>query len=477
MDIEYFLKVNVCLSVFYLIYLLVFQRTTFFVLNRFYLLAGLAFSFLIPLLQVPIMQESDLYQFPLNTPLTAILTSAHNYDATVSVPVTSHVEEISFLPLIYYTGMVVMLLRFLYSILAISKIINRSEVIWMNEVKIFRARISQPFTFCDMIFVPEYDIDRSIIEHEKSHVKQQHWIDLAFVEIALIFMWFNPLIYFYKRSVKTQHEYLADSSAINSGIAVEQYLSVMLRQIQLQNIFGPVNNFYSQSIKNRINMITRNKTSFKFYLMYLILAPVALLLLLAFATTGEDTREASFKTEFLVIVDPGHGGEDAGAKASGGVSEKELTLAIAKKIQKSAEANGIKIILTRSGDETAPFKDRVSFAERFAADLFISLHVNFNADDPLKSGIDCAVSDKNVNAGQSKLFADQLTRDLKTIGGIGVNGVTRTDAYVLKNNGATAVAIELGYLSNTSDRAFITNETNQEVIARKIVASMTNFLK
>ncbi len=86
------------------------------------------------------------------------------------------------------------------------------------------------------------------------------------------------------------------------------------------------------------------------------------------------TQGPSLRT---VAIDPGHGGSDAGVKSASGISEKDLALAVARKIKASIEGRlGIRVLLTRDDDRDVPIDDRAAVANNNKADLFISLHAN-----------------------------------------------------------------------------------------------------
>ncbi|HEX5215563.1 MAG TPA: N-acetylmuramoyl-L-alanine amidase [Vicinamibacterales bacterium] len=78
-----------------------------------------------------------------------------------------------------------------------------------------------------------------------------------------------------------------------------------------------------------------------------------------------------------IVIDPGHGGDDAGAKGIGNSVEKDITLQIARRLKATIESRiGLRVLLTRDGDENVPLDRRTSMANNNKADLFISLHVN-----------------------------------------------------------------------------------------------------
>lgn len=78
----------------------------------------------------------------------------------------------------------------------------------------------------------------------------------------------------------------------------------------------------------------------------------------------------------LVVIDPGHGGKDAGASRRGGVHEKDVALELAKLTATALRARGVEVVLTREGDELVPLAERTALANRLGAALFVSLHTN-----------------------------------------------------------------------------------------------------
>lgn len=122
-----------------------------------------------------------------------------------------------------------------------------------------------------------------IIAHEKVHIRENHWFDLIIVELMSIFLWFNPFIWFFERSIKQNHEYLADKGVVAQGFSVNRYHSVLLNQLMGMEVIGITNNLnYSLNAK-RLKMMKKEITP-RVKAMHLIWAlPVMLLLLAAFA--------------------------------------------------------------------------------------------------------------------------------------------------------------------------------------------------
>ena len=95
--------------------------------------------------------------------------------------------------------------------------------------------------------------------------------------------------------------------------------------------------------------------------------PIAVALALALAA-----REPAF----TVVVDPGHGGEQEGARAPDGAREKDVSLAISRRIAARLKRLGARVVLTRTGDISVPLANRAAIATAIRADMFLSVHLN-----------------------------------------------------------------------------------------------------
>jgi beta-lactamase regulating signal transducer with metallopeptidase domain len=277
----YLIKVSACLIVFYALYAALFARKTFFTFNRIYLLFALIASMVIPAVNFSI--DEDQYPFD-DVSLSPSFLEPENYWQAPNLQLDSSSVSIMSVPkIIYISGVLLLTARFLFFLFKMIGLKNKNRAVLFNDLRIVRTKISHPFTFFNIIFLPEEETNSLIISHEGVHVKQFHWIDLLVVELLSIILWFNPVLILYRRSLKLQHEYLADSNTIESGIPIEQYFDCLLNEIYSKNINYPISHFYSNSIKKRINMLTKTKMSGKVSLIYLLLFPVLCFLLLSFS--------------------------------------------------------------------------------------------------------------------------------------------------------------------------------------------------
>jgi len=264
-------------------YALVLRNCTFFLLNRLYLILGILLSFIVPVLDFSIFQSqsnnvlSDIIQPILIEP---------EYDFFQPQNFTNHVTTFNYsmiLSVIYFVGISILFFKLLFSILRIIRISNNAEICQIDKKKIVKVDSILPFSFFNIVFLPKNENSQMIIEHELAHIRQLHWVDLVIIEIVSVLLWFNPFVVLYKSSLKLQHEYLADTSAIKDYNQIEKYLGCMLKQIQVDRNNGIISQFYCKTIKKRIVMITKNKTSIKYLGLYLLVLPLICFMLFAFS--------------------------------------------------------------------------------------------------------------------------------------------------------------------------------------------------
>lgn len=207
-----------------------------------------------------------------------------------------------------------------------------------------------------------------------------------------------------------------------------------------------------------------------------------------------------------IVIDPGHGGMDGGAVGSGGISEKDINLAIGKEIRTLAERDGWKVVMTRDGDrglytgvlndgtdqmeivgrrsirslKTEDLKERKRIVEQTAPVMAVSIHLNSFKQDSRVHGAQtfypsCAQDSSIVE--QSKLLAEKI--QLKLVKGIddGTDRVAlgKKDVMLFKNPTVPMVIVECGFLSNGAEEERLRDESYQKKIASLIYEGMMEF--
>lgn len=121
----------------------------------------------------------------------------------------------------------------------------------------------------------------------------------------------------------------------------------------------------------------------------------------------------------IVVIDPGHGGKDPGAGGAGGVHEKDVVLAIARRLKATLDATpGFQAVLTRNSDVFLPLRDRSAFARRHHADLFISIHADA-ARSTLPRGSSVFALSQHGATSETARWLAQSENSADLIGGVG----------------------------------------------------------
>lgn len=194
----------------------------------------------------------------------------------------------------------------------------------------------------------------------------------------------------------------------------------------------------------------------------------------------------------VVVLDPGHGGQDTGAKGRRGVEEKRVVLDISRRLRAHLVNAGVRVQMTRERDRFIELDERSRMAARWGADLFVSIHLN-SAANPSPSGVEtfalAAAGYESTAGGHSNLSqpgnrfeaangaaAFQIHRALVTRLGAVDRGVKRSRFMVLKNAPCPAVLVECAFVSNPVEEEKLLNEAHREVIAESLARGVLNYL-
>ncbi|MGQ9784286.1 MAG: N-acetylmuramoyl-L-alanine amidase [Armatimonadota bacterium] len=193
-------------------------------------------------------------------------------------------------------------------------------------------------------------------------------------------------------------------------------------------------------------------------------------------------RAGGSLTEKTVVIDPGHGGREKGARW-GDIYEKDVNLRIGNAVKAALEREGVRVIMTRSGDSTLGLADRAEVAIRNGADFFISIHCNSNSFPGSASGVETYY---HLEEGSSKSLAyavhtgicssaksvDRRVRSDRSLYASGL-GVLRR----LSGSGIPGVLVECGYLNHPSERSRLLSADYHEKLARGIVAALRAYVE
>jgi len=200
---------------------------------------------------------------------------------------------------------------------------------------------------------------------------------------------------------------------------------------------------------------------------------------------------------YVVLIDPAHGGKDDGVRLSTGLMEKDVTLAMARLIEREFEGSRkIRIRLSRMGDVDVPRSDRVREAIISEADLFLSIHINAGFDRE-SSGFEvyfqgfrastAAKGDKSASSeivkdmvrtkhlNESVRFAKILQVHMEKVFPRMDRGLREGPVLVLQGLNIPAVALEVGFATNPKDRKKLADDGMQRFVSHAIAESIKEY--
>lgn len=183
-----------------------------------------------------------------------------------------------------------------------------------------------------------------------------------------------------------------------------------------------------------------------------------------------DASKISKIKKKMIIIDPGHGGNDTGA-LRGSTLEKDLTLKIALKVRDCLKEKGLNnIILTRYEDKTLSLDDRVQIANRKDADIFVSIHINASVKSEINGIETHYYTDNGYNV--AKIIHKELMNNVDAMD----RGLFKSKFYVINHTEAPAVLLELGFISNEQERSSLNSSKRQMDSAQAIADGIVNYL-
>lgn len=481
----YMLKVIICSGILFGYYWLFLRNKIFHRYNRFYLLASLMLSLLLPLLKINFWQPAADTNQAIRV-LQAVSAGDEYMNNIVLTARKSHWSIEQLYPVVYILVSLILFIVMLRTLFLIRTLLKKYPLQHLEDVAFVNTEDdSTPFSFLKYIFWnSSIDIGtktgRQIFKHEVAHIQEKHSHDKLFVNIILIFCWCNPFFWLYRKELNMIHEFIADKMAVEDSDTAA-FASMILQAAYPKQQFDLTNNFFYSPIKRRLLMLTKNKNPRVNYIGRIMVLPLALLIFAAFTFKTKSNTLIYNGKKITVVIDAGHGGRDAGATGADGTLEKDLTLAFAKKIKELNSNDNIEIILVRDADVYMNPTEKVEFAKSKNAALVISLHVDNGPKESAntKTGISVFVArDEFMNAAQSKVLASAIINEFNNNYGIPVapqlNQLQLTP-WILRANTCPAVLIEAGFINNEKDLAYLQTSAAKETIAKNVLAGIEKY--
>jgi len=307
--IIYFVKLSFCLAIVYLFYQLVLRRLTFFNSNRWYLAGYTLLSFVIPIINItPVLEKNSFGQHDLVQFIPAVDQYTQEMEETSVSPLItfSNWGSSEWLSFALLAGAGIFLLRFIFRCLSFFRMRRDAQLVSNTGMKLYQVNKSIiPFSFGNSVFINSHlhteEELGEIIHHEFVHVKQKHTIDIIWSEWLCIINWYNPFAWLLRSAIRQNLEFIADHKVLENGVNRKQYQYLLLKVIG-NNHFSIAQKFNFSSLKKRIAMMNKLKTSKVQLLRFLFILPLLTVILISYRQKNLDTIQAPGNNSRVFLV-------------------------------------------------------------------------------------------------------------------------------------------------------------------------------
>jgi len=250
----YIIESSIIIAFGYIIYMMLFASDKAYIRNRIFLLSLLVLSFLLPLISLPVYAQKVVMT---SKDAGQIIVPFSNHNVIAETGLDWH-----FIISRIYLGVVALLLvRLMYHIVYISRIINKSESKIIDDVRhLITDKLTTPASIFNILLTDNSNLPKAVIDHEKVHMRHGHTWDVLIMEIVKVILWFNPFVYLISRELKDNHEFIADHLASKSVQDELEYSSLLLQYAK--SIKTPLLlNTFSTITKKRIIMLNKKTTT------------------------------------------------------------------------------------------------------------------------------------------------------------------------------------------------------------------------
>lgn len=299
--IPYSLHVALYIAIFLAFYRFLLLKETFYQVNRIVLLLGICFAFCLPLMEIPqvfslrfagsepeaVQLSTAIAAVPQDQLITLAPVDVSNVAPDVPAAVPLLEQALVWLSWAYWTGVVVFGINMLVQFCALTFQMFASVPIRDGIFRIIELdKDKAPCSFANTIFInpAKYDWETysQILQHEKIHIKQMHSLDLLIAELMLVFQWFNPLAWLYRKNVEINLEFLTDQEMLESKTVSKETYQLSLVKVAIPNLAMNLTTNYNQSLlKKRMMMMNSKKSNLHSIWKYLTIVPVLALMISA----------------------------------------------------------------------------------------------------------------------------------------------------------------------------------------------------
>ena len=282
--LAYSLLASTLLIVVWVVYKCVLANIGCFRFNRILLLSSITLAFVSPIFILNPFWLADIMENNIEIAFNPVEV------AYIANTVSEQITPIwDYIVTLYLIGVIVMTIYFLVSLVRLTLFILKGEHIKQDYCRIILHRHNSvaPFAWCGYIMMPRrdwYEFGQMIVCHEKAHIECRHWIDLLFMQAAIIITWYCPAIWLLRNELHTLHEYEADSRVLASGVKREEYQMFLIKKTVGARFATLSNCLNHSSLKKRITMMLSSKPTGKASVRAFVMVPAMALALIGLAT-------------------------------------------------------------------------------------------------------------------------------------------------------------------------------------------------
>ncbi len=347
---------------------------------------------------------------------------------------------------------------------------------------LFRPVILLSEGFAQTLSVDEQEF---VIRHELMHLRRHDLSVNAVLCLLLALHWFNPLYWWAFFRIRADREMACDASVICEESPERRSLyGKTLLKLDAQPVGGLALGFvgfsHSQSALRRRVLSIANRRQMPFVWKYLLVLIFVSASVGGILTAQNDPAEvsedsgATVAVDGVVVLDPGHGGHDPGARNPFGV-EKDYNLDVAKQVQEALRQKGVTAVLTRDGDYFVPLEDRSNVSNQKSCQAYVSIH--FNSSQSRKSrGMEVYCPVDRDDFDSYRLGASVIKEAAASVNArIRKEGSARFKVF--EGVEVPVALIECGYLSNNADAVKVNDPEWRGKLAKGIAEGIVLFLK
>ena len=299
--IMYLVKSTILSGIFFGYYTLFLKNTICHVYNRFYLLAAMALSLVIPFFK--------LSMFTISAEQAAGAKQVLIY--LTQLPASPVQEEnIAWEIIVMATISSLFVCYLVYAVLRIFRLKAMNSHTQMGDFTFIETDLDEaPFSFFSNLFWKksismEDESGRKMLQHELTHIREKHSWDRLLSQIICSIFWMNPFNWFIQKELQNIHEFIADRDAVGAG-EVDAFAKMLLKTYYGNHFLNPSHSFYYSSIKRRIIMLTTSKSPKYAYLRKVAVLPMLAIILALFSiqlSAQKPKAKKDYVTQFTVTM-------------------------------------------------------------------------------------------------------------------------------------------------------------------------------